>query len=622
LVIRFGPALPHLTKEDLEMKDSILFWNAVAIEANRVSHSDPDKRQQNGPTLSSRAIAIVHLAMYDAYAGIVGAGFPRYLGAPAPPSPAPPVDTARDAVAGAAHATLSALYSAQAHFFDAQLSCFDATSPSFVFGRDVGRALLTLRANDMDARDCGYIPSVKRGRHRRDPDNPGQGFNSPFYGAQNRTFAVSERHTLDQPPLPDGTDDRYLTALRHVRAKGIRPDLMATLPTTQLFNRRRTPADTLIGIYWGYDGANRLGTPPRFYNQIIRQVAMNVVNPRVARIHNEGDNARLFAFVNAAMGDAGILAWEQKYCWDLWRPVVGIREHDRRLGPAAPYPVKDDFAEGDPGWLPLGAPSTNSTGMKNFTPDFPAYPSGHATFGAAAFHITRMFYGIDRDDKGPDDPLRDSMNRQLFFVSDEYNGGNRDNDGTVRPRHTRFFPGGLWQMIIENALSRIFLGVHWIFDAFDFTGGPNGPLNPSLNNERIGGVGLGLRIARDIYTHGNNGDGPQMTPANAAPPIIVNPPIITPPANSPMPARPAQPAEVGGCIGPAVDPLQAQPAKDKSSKKGAAKGGAKKGATKGAAPPETSKQDQEPWPSGISEQDQDQSGTQGQGAWPSGISEK
>jgi len=50
------------------MTDSILFWNAVALEANRVSHSDPDKRQQNGPTLSSRAIAIVHLAMYDAFA--------------------------------------------------------------------------------------------------------------------------------------------------------------------------------------------------------------------------------------------------------------------------------------------------------------------------------------------------------------------------------------------------------------------------------------------------------------------------------------------------------------------------------------------------------------------------
>ncbi len=51
--------------------DSILFWNEVALEANRVSHTDADKREQNGPTLSSRALAIVHLAMYDAYAGVI-----------------------------------------------------------------------------------------------------------------------------------------------------------------------------------------------------------------------------------------------------------------------------------------------------------------------------------------------------------------------------------------------------------------------------------------------------------------------------------------------------------------------------------------------------------------------
>jgi hypothetical protein len=72
------------------MTDSILFWNAVALEANRVSHSDPAKGEQTGPTLSSRALAIVHLAMYDAYAGVENntATFPRYL---TPPPRRPPL---------------------------------------------------------------------------------------------------------------------------------------------------------------------------------------------------------------------------------------------------------------------------------------------------------------------------------------------------------------------------------------------------------------------------------------------------------------------------------------------------------------------------------------------------
>ncbi|HEX7176993.1 MAG TPA: hypothetical protein VF240_17175 [Pyrinomonadaceae bacterium] len=588
------------------MQDSILFWNAVALEANRVSHSDPDKRQQNGPTLSSRAIAIVHLAMYDAYAGVVGGAFARYL--PAPPPPPPPGSSARDAVAGAAHRTLSRLYSAQTEFFDAQLSCFNIADPSFAFGEAVGQALLDLRANDMDARSCGYMPSNDRGRHRVDPDNPGQGFDSPFYGAQTRTFAVRRRHRSDPPPFGDGGVTKYLQALRDVRARGIRPDLTGTLPNP-LFNRRRTSEQTLTGIYWGYDGANRLGTPPRLYNQIVRQVA-------VERGNTEAQNARLFAYLNAALGDAGILCWEQKYCHDFWRPVVGIREHDETLGPEAPHGTITgvNFNDADPSWLPLGAPSTNSPGMKNFTPNFPAYPSGHATFGAAALHITRMFYGIAPNNKSGD-PLFPNE-----FVSDEFNGGSRDNDGTVRPRHTRFFPGGLWDMIIENALSRIFLGVHWIFDAFNFTAS-GGNLTPSLTDEDIGGVGLGLRIARDIFAHGGGSAGaPQMTPAG------VNPPIITPdpgPPAPPLPVHPAQPTAQRNCVAAraAGSKKSGKRGAKKSSKKGATKGAAKK-AGKGAAPPEMVGQQQPAWPSGLSEQSEDQPGNTGPGAWPSGISEK
>jgi membrane-associated phospholipid phosphatase len=535
------------------MTDSILFWNAVALEANRVSHSDPDKREQNGPTLSSRALAIVHLAMYDAYAGVVNkaATFPRYL-PPATPLPAPGASH-RDAVAGAAFTTLSGLFKTQTEFFKSQLSCFDTSNPSYAFGVKVGEALLALRKNDPDARDGGYMFSPRRGRHRVDPDNPGQGFDSPFYGAQSKGFAISTRHKLNPPPFGNGSDPEYLAAFRQVQAKGIMPELTATLPDS-LFNDRRTAEQSLIGIYWAYDGANRLGTPPRLYNQIVRVVAMNVINPATGKKNDEGDNARLFAFVNAAMGDAGILAWEQKYCHDFWRPVVGIREHDTSFGPAAQDPDAKNQIDpsADPFWLPLGAPSTNTT-MKNFTPNFPAYPSGHATFGAAAFHITRLFYDIPKGHRGADNLFDD-----LAFVSDELNGGNRDNKETVRPRHVRSFECGLWQMIIENALSRIFLGVHWIFDAFalqcdqpDQGGAPNqgGEPDPCQNlyglvpdfSRNVGGVVLGLNIAEDMFTYGGE-KAPKMTPDGTAKPLIE-----TPPPGSPMPTFPTQPASVDDC---------------------------------------------------------------------------
>src|SRR3954469_14582007 len=102
------------------MPDSILFWHQIELEANRVSHTnfiDTGQDEQTGPTSSSRALAIVHLAMYDAYAGIIDdpANLPRYLSAP----PSPGGGTlAEAAVAAAAHRTLSSLFPSQRRFFD------------------------------------------------------------------------------------------------------------------------------------------------------------------------------------------------------------------------------------------------------------------------------------------------------------------------------------------------------------------------------------------------------------------------------------------------------------------------------------------------------------------------
>ncbi len=455
--------------------DPILFWNEIALEANRVSHTN-GRGEQTGPTLSSRALAIVHLAMYDAYAGVINdpADLPPYL----PGLPTPDVGSAADAaVAAAAHTTLVHLFPSQKSFLDLILAgAGDQSDPGHNFGCIVAQELLADRASDPGAGASGYTPSSARGKHRPDPDNPDQGFHAPFYGAQSKGFAITCRHELDAPPLDDAT---YTIAVREVRGRGIAPELMGSLPIN---SRARTVDQTLIGIFWGYDGAPELGTPPRLYNQIVRRVALHQGN-------SVAENARLLALVNVAMADAGILAWDQKYIHDFWRPVVGIREHDQSMGPAATVAGNDISDDCDGSWLPLGAPATN-TQNKNFTPPFPAYPSGHATFGAAALHMTRLFYGVT-------DHLPDTLFNGLDFVSDEFNGINRDNHGTVRPRHVRNFPNGLWQMIEENGRSRVYLGVHWIFDAFAVK--ING--KPDLT-KNIGGVPLGLTIAEDIFNCG------------------------------------------------------------------------------------------------------------------------
>jgi hypothetical protein len=477
--------------------DPILFWNGVALEANRVSHTN-GQNEQTGPPLSTRALAIVHLAMYDAFAAVAGnpADLPPYLpGLPA----APPGASEAAAVAAAAHKTLSELFPSQKPFFDLKLAgASDETDPGHDFGMTVAERVLADRAGDPGSGAQDYRPSQERGRHRVDPDNPDQGFHAPFYGARSRLFAVTDRHELAEPPQPGDPD--YLSALQQVRGQGCAPELMGTLPSSLT---RRTANQTLRGIYWGYDGASGLGTPPRLYNQIVRWVAENVPHPDPGgAVNTPGQNARLFALLNVAMADAGILAWDQKYIHDLWRPVVGIRELDASMGPtgAGNNAVDDDC---DPFWLPLGAPLTNKTG-KNFTPPFPAYPSGHATFGAAAFQITRLFYEVDRNST-QDNLFKDQNGNDVAFVSDELNGVNKDNKETVRPRHARTFRDGLWRMIIQNGRSRVDLGVHWVFDAFavDNNGLPDLD-RQNANGLHFGGVPLGLTIAEDIFDDGMN----------------------------------------------------------------------------------------------------------------------
>lgn len=467
--------------------DPILYWNEVTLEANRQDFSvvQPLEPEQGGPTLSSRAMAIVHLAMYDAYAG--AKGFPAQLPQYNPSVTAPGSPVSPDAaVAGAAHSALSALYPRQRAFFDSKLGAANVAAPGVAYGQSVANALLIHRANDPGAGDAGYLPSLGRFRHRPDPDNA-QGFHAPYYGVQARPFAVSALHTL-LDPIATLTPNEYLAALREVRVLGIAPDLMGTLPAG---SARRSAEQTLVGIYWGYDGASLLGTPPRLYNQILRVIAQ-------ARANTADQNARLFALVNAAMGDAGILAWREKYRHDLWRPVVGIREHDDSMGPAA-TPTTPFSADCDPGWLPLGAPKTNVRGAKNFTPPFPAYPSGHATFGAAALQMARLFYRSQPNGNTvvPDLHGPDKLFDNLVFVSDECNGVNADSKGTIRPLHARRFADGLWGMIEENGRSRVYLGVHWVFDAFAVDG--SDAMDLSRN---IGGVPLGLTIAQDVFASG------------------------------------------------------------------------------------------------------------------------
>ena len=419
--------------------DSILTWNEVALDVQRRDFSPDEKGevrpQQPGPTRTSRALAIVHMAMFDAFVPLQSQRFGVYTA----PDDGQGLGGRRAAVATAATLTLIALFDRQRDLILSKHQEYLATllAPSEVVNRGVawGRqvAETTLRSRDGDGSERSallYAPSPEPGQHRVDPQNPGQSFLDPHWGGVLPFGVANLTSVIPAGPPPALGSATYAAHFNEVKAKG------AASGST------RSPDETVQGVFWAYDGARGLGVPPRLYNQAVRAISMK-------RESSEADNARLFALVNMAMADAGIQAWHEKYLYNLWRPVVGIREADLGFGPTGGGDNNLSTA-GDPCWLPYGSPRSNQPGEVSFTPGFPAYPSGHATFGTAAFRVAERVLNLP-------------AGFTFEFVSDELNGVTTDNrDQAVRPRHSRTLT--IESAIRENLESRVFLGVHWRFD--------------------------------------------------------------------------------------------------------------------------------------------------------------
>ncbi len=426
--------------------DPVLKWNAIALQAVVDDHSGTFGAPENGgPTRASRALAIVHIAIFDAANAIVG-GYEPYIEVTGFSAEARAAASIEAAVAQAARNTLVFLYPNQQDVFDAELqkALRGITAKSGLdSGRDIGEAaaaniLLARFADGGDAPNEPFPPGETKeiGLHQPDPLNPGQGLLTPAWGSV-LPFAmgnVADFHAVP-PPQPDSADlvERMAYALDYDELKRLGGDGVLT-PT------ERTPEQTDIGLFWGYDGSIGLGVPPRLYNQIARVIAMH-------EHHTSIENARLFALVNIAMADAGIAAWYSKYTYNFWRPVVGIRcGGSGEIGDAD----GNEYTIGDENWIPLGAPATNqSNGGIDFTPPFPSYTSGHATFGAALFRTLANLHG-------------DQYNFRL--ISDELNGRNTNASGVHRRAVIREFQS-FSQASRENADSRIYLGIHWGFDA-------------------------------------------------------------------------------------------------------------------------------------------------------------
>lgn len=431
--------------------DTLVRWHGVMLQANADDHTPGvGVFQQGGPVRNARAFAMTQLAVYDAVNSITRQN-KQYNAIGLAPAGA----SLDAAIACAAHGVLAVVYSSLQPGFDnqlaADLAAFGA-SQSTTDGCDIGEASAAamIARRTGDGSEIGEVAPGAGGSTATGGTNAaGKPVNGPRDGS---TFQWSPDPIAQQgvalganwgavtpfvlqngaqfriPPPPAPGSPEYVAGWNQVAQIGQAPDAPSSIPNTS------TAAARFIGNYWGYDGQALLGTPPRLYSQIAIQVALDKGLTDTSKL------ARFLAVLHAGMADAGIAAWDSKYHYDYWRPATGLRADDG----AANTPS-------DPAWTAIGISIANSTDPAiHVTPPFPAYPSGHATFGSVMANVLKKEFG----DGSP-----------FTFVSDEYDGVSTDPFTPAVPRplvpvRFRKFSDAK----AENGISRVFNGVHWAWD--------------------------------------------------------------------------------------------------------------------------------------------------------------
>jgi hypothetical protein len=396
------------------VKDHVVYWNDVLLQTYRQVGGAP------GPL--ARAGAMMHGAIYDAANSAQCAeGSTRCLGDPylvkvaASGGVVPDINSAID------HAAFDVLRSVYPQLnFDDEIATARSTIPAEVtdvqraagtsVGQQAAAAMLNDRANDGSAATMDYTPNLSPGYWRPTGSGsaatPGWGLVKPFSLTSGSQF---------RPRTPGGFatmndilgSSAYAQQVNDVRGIG------------RATSSVRTADQTQAAFFWANDLDGTYKPPGQLFEftQIVSyQQGLSVTA-----------NAKLFAMVAFSMADAGIAAWDVKYLTeiDLWRPESAIKLDGDG----------NDATTQEESWEPL---SQDRNGV-HFSPAFPAYVSGHATFGGAWAKAMQQWFGTDNI---------------AFTASTE----DPHAIGTTRP-FSSFSAAAQ-----ETAVGRVWLGVHYNWD--------------------------------------------------------------------------------------------------------------------------------------------------------------
>ncbi len=279
----------------------------------------------------------------------------------------------------------------------------DVYKRSREYGQRVASAVWDFSVTDkvghdqyLDPRPASYTPPTGLGKWQPTTPDLGRGM-FPYWGKV-RTFAIGDADKLARPPLPyseDKTSAYYAQGLE-----------VYSVTTPQTYDNQ------WMAEFWSDDVLNFTFSPP---------VRIWAIASQVEAQQNSSLETAILAAVKSgiALNDASVACWNSKYVYNIERPVTYIQKFI------------------NPNW---SVSSLTSTSFLAGTPSFPAYPSGHSTFGAAGFAALAQVFGDNI-----------SLTDRCHESRSDFNG---------KPRSFNSFSEMAW----EDAYSRVYLGVHWRMD--------------------------------------------------------------------------------------------------------------------------------------------------------------
>jgi hypothetical protein len=306
--------------------DAVTDWNIKAndlIVAGRV-----------GPPPANRALAIAHVAAFDAVNAITG----RYPASGRVALEAAPGASIDAAVAAAMRGTLGKLLAPQAAEVEAAYQAALAALPEgasrsagIAVGEKAAAAIMALRSADGAAAPDSYVPFTQAGAYV--PTAPAW---VPHWGKR-KPWVLASGDQLRPGAPPALSSELWARDYNEIKALGGKA------------SAQRSAVQTEIARFWET-------TQPVIYYPLARTVALQPGREVT-------QNARLLAAAGMAMDDALIAIFDAKYAYNFWRPVTAIRNGEKD---------GNDATERDPAWAPLID-----------TPMHPEYPCAHCVLSGS-----------------------------------------------------------------------------------------------------------------------------------------------------------------------------------------------------------------------------------------------